>query len=42
MSKFNNDDQNKKIMAILALEVPLKTLITRFKNDEIDRKQYLQ
>jgi hypothetical protein len=41
MSKFNSGDQ-KKTKAVLALEVRLKTLATRFENDEIDRKQYLE
>ena len=42
MSKFNSGDQKKKTKAFLALEVRLKTLATRFENDEIDRKQYLE
>jgi hypothetical protein len=35
-------DQKKKTKAILALEVRLKTLSTRFENHEIDRKQHLE
>jgi hypothetical protein len=42
MLKFSSGNQKKKIEAILALEVLLKTLSTRFENDEIDRKQYLE
>jgi hypothetical protein len=42
MLKFNGGDQKKKTKVVLALEVRLKTLSTRFENDEIDRKQYLE
>jgi hypothetical protein len=42
MLKCSCGNQKKKSKAILALEVRLKTLGTRFKNDEIDRKQYLE
>ena len=41
MSKFNSSDR-KKTKPVLALEVRLKSLGTRFENDEIDRKQYLE
>jgi hypothetical protein len=42
MLKFSRSNQKKKTKAILALEVRLKTLGTRFENDEIYRKQYLE
>ena len=42
MVKFSWGDQKKKIKAILALEVRIKTLGTQFENDEINRKQYLE
>ena len=42
MIKFSCGEQKKKIKAVLALEFRLKTLGTRFENDEIDRKQYLE
>ena len=42
MLKFNGGDQKKKTKVVLALEARLKTLSTRFENDEIDRKQYLE
>ena len=42
MLKFTNGDPKKKIKAILALEVRLKTLRTLFEDEEIDRKQYLE
>jgi hypothetical protein len=42
MLKCSCGNQKKKSKAILALEVRLKTLGTRFKNDKIDRKQYLE
>ena len=38
MVKFSWGDQKKKIKAILALEVRLKTLGTRLENDEINPK----
>ncbi len=41
MLKFSSGDQKKKTKAISALEDRLKTLSTRFKNREIDWKQYL-
>jgi hypothetical protein len=42
MIKFSCGDQKKKIKALLTLEIRLNTLGTRFKNDEIYRKQYLE
>jgi hypothetical protein len=42
MLKFSGGDQNKKTKTVLALEARLKTLSTRFKNHEIDHKQYLE
>jgi hypothetical protein len=42
MLKPSSGNQKKKTKVILALEVRLKILSTRFKNDEIDRKQYLE
>ncbi len=42
MLKFSSGDRNKKTKGTLAHEGPLKTLSTQFKNDEIDRKQYLE
>ena len=42
MIKFSCGEQKKKTKAVLALEFRLKTLGTRFENDEIDRKQYLE
>jgi hypothetical protein len=39
--KFSSTDQKKKTNAIVALEVRLKKLSTRFENHEINRKQYL-
>ena len=42
MLKFTNGNHKKKTKAILALEVRLKTLSTRFEDEEIDRKQYLE
>jgi hypothetical protein len=42
MLKFSSGDQKKKTKAILALEVRLQTLSTRFENHEINRKQYLE
>ena len=38
MVKYSWGDQKKKIKAILALEVRLKTLGTRLENDEINPK----
>ena len=40
--KFSCGEQKKKTKGVLALEVRLKTLGTRFENDKIDRKQYLE
>ena len=40
--KCTSGDQKKKTKAVLALEVLLKTLSTRFENDEIHRQQYLE
>ena len=42
MIKFSCGEQKKKTKAVLALESRLKALGTRFENDEIDRKQYLE
>jgi len=42
MLKFSSGDQTKKTKAVLALEVRLQTLGTRFENHEINRKQYLE
>jgi hypothetical protein len=43
MLKFSSGDQKeKKGKAILALQVRLKRLTTRFENVEIDRKQYFE
>ncbi len=42
MLKSSSGNQKRKTKAILALEVRLKILSTRFENYEIDRKQYLE
>jgi hypothetical protein len=42
MLKFGSGNQKKKKKTLLALEVRLKILSTRFENDAIDRKQYLE
>ena len=42
MLKSSRGDEKKKTKAILDVEGRLKMLSTRFENDEIDRKEYLQ
>jgi hypothetical protein len=40
--KSSNGNQKKKSKAVLAFELRLKILSTRFDNNEIDRKRYLE
>ena len=42
MLKINSGGQRKKTKAVLAFEVRLKTLGTRFENNGIDGKQYFK